>query len=196
MLIKEISQLKVAQQKVAQQKVAQDKVLPVGAKHPEGVKLPLTYKHGYCPINAFINSRHAYKDKNLKIVIGSLGVNGWFEYGGKNWGMEEFQRKMEDVHFWLEDKNGNVYDFLFERYSLWSVIRTGNKLRRTGILEGVSKNELKSIGIEYIPAPTEAQMMLYLYNFDTMMNAEKVLMNGSGRWIEKNGDVYLCEERR
>jgi hypothetical protein len=185
-----VAQLKDIQQKDAQLKDAQQKVLP------EGAKIPLTYKHAYCQINAFINLRHAYKDKDLKVVIGSLGVNGWFEYGGKNWGIEEFKRKMEDVHFWLEDKNGNVYDFLFERYSLWSVIRTGNKLRRTGILEGVSKNELKSVGIEYIPAPIEAQMMLYVNFTPTMVDAEKVLMNGSGRWIEKNGDVYLCEERR
>lgn len=126
--------------------------------------IPLIYAEGYCYANAYINRLHYYKEKKLKMVYGSLGVNGFFEFGGKDWKKEQFQAKIDgfrtDSHCWLEDEEGNVYDCLFKEYDAWAIVRTCRRMKRRGILEGVSKAELLRDGIEYVPAPLDAQIAL------------------------------------
>ena len=56
----------------------------------------------------------------------------------------------------------NIYDNIFEEYSMWANIRTGAPARYTGLVEGWSKAKLKRVGIEYSEAPPEAQ--LYMLN--------------------------------
>jgi hypothetical protein len=143
-----------------------------------------------CYLNAYINMRNAYKDKGLKLVIGSLGINKWFEYGGKNWGMAEFMLKVDgytsDSHCWLEDKDGNVYDCLFSQYELWVAIRTDKPMRRKGVLEGVSKADLLKDGIEYVPAPKDVQTALFLINHKFLRYAYDGLVKGTNKWVNGN----------
>lgn len=128
--------------------------------------LPLTYNVDQCYFNAYINLRGVYKDRGLKLVIGSLGIHNWFEYGGRHWTKADFAAKMKtyssDSHAWLEDADGNVYDYLHPEYQFWVKLRTGKKLKRTGLLEGVSKAELAKDGIEYVPADRDTQAMLFV----------------------------------
>ena len=128
------------------------------------------YLDDKCFVNAYINKFKHYKDLNLKYVIGSLGLNGWFEYGGKDWTLRDFQKRnsgkiMEcwDAHCWLEDAQGNVYDFVQPSWNGILKVRNRPLLgRETGIIEGVSKEELKKQGIEYVPADKETQLHIYL----------------------------------
>lgn len=153
--------------------------------------LPLTYKANNCYINAFINKTHHYKDKTLKMVIGSFAINGWFEFGGKHWTKADFAKKIHgvssDSHCWLEDADGNVYDFIFPEYNFWVGIRTRKPMRRTGLVEGVSKADLLADGIEYVPAPLDAQLLLATATGKFVRNAVQKLISGEARW---HGDYF------
>jgi hypothetical protein len=149
--------------------------------------LPLTYKAGNCYINASINRAHHYKDLGLKMVIGSLGINGWFEFGGRRWAKSDFAAKINgyvtDSHCWLEDAEGNVYDFLFPEYQYWVRIRTDMPMRMTGLIEGVSKKTLARSGIEYVPAPMDAQMLLASATGAHVRDTVSGLISGSAFWV-------------
>ncbi len=125
------------------------------------VEFGLTYYHGQCFLNAYINKNNYYKNKNLRLVVGGFSINGWWEYGGKRWTTADYKRKTtsagSDSHCWLEDEDGNIYDNIFEDYNWWAKIRTGAPARYTGAVEGWSKAKLKRMGIEYSEAPIEAQ---------------------------------------
>jgi hypothetical protein len=152
--------------------------------------IPLTYKTNNCYLSAFFNSRHHYKHLGLKLVIGSLGINGWFEFGGPTYKKADFAKNMNgissDSHCWLEDADGNVYDFLFESYDLWVKFRTHRPMKRKGLLEGVSKAELARDGIQYIPADKESQTMLFINSFKYLKEAEERFCTGRAHWT-KNG---------
>lgn len=126
---------------------------------------PLFYSFGTCFMGAYFNQQNKYKDFKLRLIAGSLGMNGHFEYGGRDWKKADFETKISgekaDFHAWLEDKDGNVYDFLYDEYSMIARLNTGKGLRRTGLLEGVPKADLEALGIEYVPADADTQKMMY-----------------------------------
>lgn len=150
--------------------------------------LPLTYKKDQCFINAYINHHNHYLDKKLRLVIGSFAINGWFEFGGKNWTKKDFIKNLTgtyttDAHCWLEDEDGNVYDYIHEGYDFWVKIRTNKPMKFSGLVEGVSKADLLGKGIEYVPADKETQQILFLRSLKQCRKAEKQLKEGSGWWI-------------
>jgi len=128
----------------------------------------LRYTSNQCFLNATYNKKNAYRNLNLKIVIGSLGLNDWFEFGGKEWTIGEWKkaRKGEcswDAHCWLEDNDGNVYDYCFNDYLWVSRIRLltiGNLTE--GVIEKVSKEDCAKRGLTYIPAPIAVQKVICL----------------------------------
>jgi hypothetical protein len=155
--------------------------------------LPLTYKKDNCFINAYINHRNHYLDKKLHIVFGSFAINGWFEFGGKNWTKKDFIKNMTgtyttDAHCWLEDDDGNVYDYIHEGYDFWVKIRTNKPMKFSGLVEGMSKADLLGKGIEYVPADKETQQMIFLRVLQHCREAERRLKDGSALW---NGN-YLA----
>ena len=149
--------------------------------------LPMTYKLNQCAINAFVNQKNHYKALGLKLVIGSLAINGWFEFGGKTWTKDDFLAKAHgitaDCHYWLEDKEGNVYDFLFTDYNDWVKIRTRKPMKRTGLLEGVSKEALLADAIEYVPAPKDAQLALFSRVRSYLVDVHRDLHSGEASWV-------------
>jgi hypothetical protein len=113
----------------------------------------LSYTAGECYFNAAKNRVRGYKHLNLHWVCGSLGLAGHFEFGGKNWGVADFRKKPADSHAWLEDDEGNVYDYIFDRYAEFA--ETWGKKPRfptSWCVEGISKEDLKAEGLEYVPA--------------------------------------------
>ena len=120
------------------------------------------------------------------MVMGSLGINGWFEYGGKNWTKKDFEKKImgycSDSHCWFEDDEGNVSDYLYEDYDFWVKFNTRQKMRRVGLVEGVSKEELARDGVEYVPAPKDAQTALFLATFKFMRDSHDGLLKGTCKW--------------
>lgn len=114
---------------------------------------------GNCYYNATYNKYNAFNNiKGLKVVYGSLGLNGHFEYGGRDWTAKDFYPSPFDSHAWLEDEQGNVYDYIFKRYG--QCARAWGKNITFPVdweILGISKAELKEEGLEYIPAPRAAQ---------------------------------------
>lgn len=150
------------------------------------MSLPLVYKSGDCFINAFINKRHAYKDKNLKMVFGSVAFNDFFEYGGKDWGLKEFEARHVpnsycwDAHAWLEDEDGNVYDKFFSFYNYSALVNTGKvtAIPNDTVFEGISKAEAKVMGMTYKPADKNIQTAIFISVLKHLQSMEKLLMDG------------------
>ncbi len=128
----------------------------------------LCYQPNNCFANAYINSRYGYKDLNLKLKMGSLAFNGWWEFGGDGWTVEKFKARAEagpfgpriDAHAWLEDDEGNVYDYAQEDWSAIAKLRTGKGLPYSGLLTKVSKADAARLGFTYQEAPKDAQVFM------------------------------------
>ena len=124
--------------------------------------------HCQCFLNAYINQQGIYKALDLKMVVGSVGWNDWFEYGGKGWTLLDFIKAKKgkgvggwDAHCWLEDAEGKVYDFISETDDLYTRFRTGRGLKVKGAVMGVSKADLKAKGVEYVPADADTQYAIF-----------------------------------
>jgi hypothetical protein len=120
------------------------------------------YVYGDCFYNACYNQKNIFQGKQLKLVIGSLGLNGHFEFGGKNWKMGEFKKNPRDAHAWLEDDEGNIYDYVFSHYG-YCAKHWGKKVcfPLDWEIVGISKQALKEeYGLEYISATPETQKMI------------------------------------
>lgn len=158
-----------------------------------------TYAENFCFLNALINQQGVYREKNLKIVVGSLGLNGWYEFGGKDWDTKKFLKKIKhdqvdgfpscDAHCWLEDEKGNIYDFIFENYDLISQLRTGKQLGHLGLLVKKSPKFCKMAGLHYLPASQETQTAILEKIMPYMLIAKQKLETGRGKWV-KMGDKY------
>ena len=117
------------------------------------------YAVNNCFFNASINRQRAFAHLNLRQVFGSLGLNGWFEFGGENYTLADFIANPSDSHSWLEDSEGNIYDYCFKEYLEVVAIRNlvcGSKMR-VGELRKVSPADAKARGLTYVPAPKNAQ---------------------------------------
>lgn len=134
------------------------------------------------------NQCHAYKDKDLKLVFGSIGYGKgvairYFLGGPGQRTLEDFltlpltrKDKASGLHIefgfaaWLEDADGNVYDTISGDH-VEAVNRIGHGNTRASIhgdqlYEGRSKADLAKIGVRYFPAPADVQEPLYKFVFD------------------------------
>lgn len=152
---------------------------------------------------AWFNKDFEYYDLGLHVVCGSLAFGSnddpWFEYGGRDWtrfkhfmnskliiGNTQFNvssknktghKTLQDVHIWLEDDEGNVYDIVQthfkiieqqmrdypELYRNNSNIVPGKQIigfKEGDVIQGMSKDELKTKGLQYFPAPPETSKQL------------------------------------
>ncbi len=121
------------------------------------------YMPDLCSINALVNKHVAYKDLNLEIVGGTLSLDGWEEYGGSNRkSLQDWLKNHTDIHYWLEDKEGNVYDFLFEHFNYCA--KKHNKYCKFPNIElqGVPKNVIEQkYKIKYIPTSKIISKVLF-----------------------------------
>lgn len=166
------------------------------------VVLEPTYKENFCFLNALINQQGVYKEKNLKIVVGSLGLNGWYEFGGKDWDTKKFMKKLShdnvdgfpsiDAHCWLEDEKGNVYDYIFENYDFISQLRTGKQIGHLGLMEKKTPKFCKMAGLHYLPASQEAQTAILDAMLPHMLTAKAKLETGRGKWVKVGGKYNLA----
>jgi len=114
-----------------------------------------------CYFNAHINQGLVFKDLNLRKVMGSLAMNGFWEFGGENHTLADFQKDPADSHCWLEDADGNVYDYCYEHYLMVAKVRTGSmKGMRVGEVRKVNHHEARLRGLTYKAAPPDAQQWL------------------------------------
>lgn len=141
-------------------------------------KVTLKYVERNCFFNAVQNLRDMEKvaGTELALVAGSLGLCSpspcWYEWGGDGPTPHQTVARfvkcpitgMQDAHFWLESRDGIVYDVL-DAY-LMEVVAPfhGKKVDTSGFAHGVlvrgSKEELEKIGLKYVPATELVQTCL------------------------------------
>ena len=114
-----------------------------------------------CYFNAHINQGIIFKALNLKKVMGSVAFNGFWEFGGENHTLADFMKDPADSHCWLEDEEGNIYDYCYEHYLWVAKVRTGStKGMRVGEIRKVSHHEARLRGLTYKAASPDAQQWL------------------------------------
>lgn len=119
----------------------------------------------FCLHNAYLNQQGIYKNLDLKIVVGSIAYNGHWEFGGKGWTLMDFINSRRgktswDAHAWLEDADGNIYDYIQNEDNLVSIIHTGKPLKVSGLVEKAPKAELETAGVSYEAADEQAQYVI------------------------------------
>ena len=159
------------------------------------VPYPLAQTPSNCLVNAYVNQNEAYRNLNLVLKIGSQSFNGWFEHGGKNWTVDTFQQMRKynksngmplwDFHAWLEDKDGNVYDTIFETDNNVALLRTGKPLDPSiiGVVTKKSKDVLSRAGVEYVEAPPDASYAILASFQETFKKIDKELESYHAREI-------------
>jgi hypothetical protein len=148
----------------------------------------IIYEESCCSYNAFVNQRNAYKSLDLKWVYGSCAYNGWWEYGGTDYdSYDDFKRG--DYHAWLEDKEGRVYDCITSHHDFCARVNTGKPLKVRGIVEGATKEEMKNLGVTYLPASEKIRLQAFLHLLPKMRFAEMVVMSGGSYGIKKESGV-------
>ena len=121
-----------------------------------------------CVPTAVFNQAVAYKNLGLKIVVGSLGLgrgqNPFFEFGGRDCkDVRHFkEKKFADLHVWLQDSVGGVYDIFYPQYENIVAYRRGvpTTFRGKTVIEGMSIRELAEKGLHYVPASEMAQNVI------------------------------------
>ena len=146
----------------------------------------VVYAPSCCAYNAYVNQRNAYKDLNLKWVFGSCAYNGFWEYGGADYdSYADFKRG--DFHVWLEDKEGRVYDFVSAHHDFCARVNTGKPLKVRGLIEGRTKEEMKSLGVTYLPAPDAVRLRMFLETLPMMKMAEQRVLEGGSYAARSDG---------
>lgn len=139
----------------------------------------LTYIERNCYSNCLVNCPVMQKIANcpLKIVCGSLGLCDpppvWFEWGGfadtPHQTVKQFNKcpftGLPDVHYWLENEGGKVWDVLdiyltdtvapFQKKCIAS-----NVLPAGHLIPGMTYDELKGVGLMYVPAEPLVQEVM------------------------------------
>ena len=128
-----------------------------------------------------------------------------YGYGDKNWTCADYKRYNDrkvrwDAHAWLEDKDGNVYDCMYDEYhqdverlKLYRVahnqpINNGMKITvPVGPFEKMDKKYLAEHGFEYYEADAETQTAIFCSMFQYMRFLEKHIKLGN---IGFSGDNF------
>lgn len=125
-----------------------------------------------CMLNAYINSRHHWASKNLKIRVGNVALEGDLMYNEPprlhtpaDWDTEiERCGGSVPAHYWLEDADGNIYDVLIF-----------DTLKKRVVIERASPADLKQRELEYLPFPREIQTHLFLGAYQELRRADEVM---------------------
>ena len=154
---------------------------------PRALRDPIVFKflENNCGGNVFNNKvsfRECCGGRDLKVVVGGYGLckgspGTWFEWGGYDLTAEEMLRcpltGKKNCHLWLEDDEGKVYDYLppyiqnMVAKMFRKTIDTSNFFCGTLIL-GMTKDELKNAGIEYVPARPDEQKKVVRHTLQRM----------------------------
>jgi hypothetical protein len=128
---------------------------------------------GRCWQQAKFNKEHAYRQLGLKFVVGSLGMgktSPFFEFGGEAWDKvktfkktapDMFGRTQWDVHVWLENDAGGIYDVVS-----WHVIGAAAQRSKVvdfspgHVIEGLTRDALAARGLVYVAAPELVQRVI------------------------------------
>lgn len=123
-----------------------------------------------CFVNAFVNSRHCYKDLKLKVKIGTMKWKDYYMYDEprsvesveKEWN----KHKAFSAHCWLEDDEGNVYDY-------WTSEMVEGKNTK---VEKMTKEQIRrKFNYEYVEFNKTIQTKIFLLIFKELKMWEEIL---------------------
>jgi hypothetical protein len=116
-----------------------------------------------CFKQAWFNRDHFYAGLNLRPVMGSLGIgqgDPFYEYGGLAYRsladfIENGKDGSWDVHMWLEDEEGNVFDIVTPLMEDAARINKKqlSQLSSLSRVEGLTKAWLRDRGLHYVAVP-------------------------------------------
>ena len=125
------------------------------------------YQTGQCLHSALFNQAHCYADKQLQLVIGSLGVGGsgqgiHWEYGEAKYDtVLQFKKQPAgvDAHAWLQDpKSDHIYDCPTSHLAFAAEQNDKRVSFVPGrVYEDCSVEYMKSLGLHYLPAQKDIQ---------------------------------------
>jgi hypothetical protein len=140
--------------------------------------LQVLYASQACYHQASFNQAHAYRELELRVTVGSLGIGlaheePFYEFGGADFTTFAHYKQytvesdlepgchLWDAHIWLEDADGRVYDVVSGVMKNCAEVR-GKTLRflERHVIEGLDKSQLAAAGLHYIAAPGAAQAVL------------------------------------
>jgi hypothetical protein len=121
-----------------------------------------------CMLNAMYNQQNIYKEKQLKVVYGSLGVGidtPFYDFGDPTWTkFSQFQKGKHnfDAHAWLEDEKGNIYDMTTPYLlTVAKVHRLNIQFQAHEAIVCKSLEECRKIGLHYVAAPVLIQQLIH-----------------------------------
>jgi hypothetical protein len=113
-------------------------------------------------------------------TVGECYYNAHYEYGGKKHTDKDYKARPLDSHCWLEDDDGNVYDYFFNNYNEIAMIWTKKGIMSPQVIEKAPKDRLRLFGLDYIPASAKAQRTV-------LDSAIEVYRGRSGWWSKMMG---------
>jgi hypothetical protein len=122
-----------------------------------------------CFVNAFVNSRHCYKDLKLKVKIGTMKWKDYYMYDEPR-SVESVEKEWNKYrafssHCWLEDDEGNVYDYWTD-----DMIEAKNTK-----VEKMSKEEIRKFNYEYVEFNKTIQTKVFLLIYKELKMWEEIL---------------------
>ncbi len=158
--------------------------------------------------SAWYRQEHLSHKLELFVVNGSLGYGKedkikW-RYGGPGFMAKSHFMPIKDdkkpadtvlMHTWLEDINGKVYDIVTS-VMIEDAKPHLDKIAEGFYIEGMTKDELKDMGIHYLPCPAVkdsngvslASIMqneintLFRTNYNSFCRSIPILLNGNRKW--------------
>ena len=126
------------------------------------LKTSYTPKSGFCFLNAKKNQKLLEAQGiSCRVVAGSLGLNGHYEYGGKAYTLKDFKKAPTDSHLWVEDDDGNVYDYIYDWYGECAMAWGKKVTFPFGEIKGMDKGTLMTAyKLDYVVADEASQKLI------------------------------------
>lgn len=144
-----------------------DSIVPV-----KDLKTKPIYEMNRCFYNAILNKNYYYEGRNLRVVFGAFKIGTRFVYGYAD-PMTIPRREMNggcNVHAWLEDDDGRIYDCLYSEI-VGQVPKANKKKMKAGVMEGKTREELKDMNCFYLPYASEIQMLWAITLFSFLLSS-------------------------
>jgi hypothetical protein len=112
---------------------------------------------------------------------------------------DELLRNSDNSHAWLEDKDGNVYDYYFPE--LDTAARSRYKdcpdlLLKPGVIEGVSRKTLAKLGYTLIPFTMKDQCLTALLRIQSVVTPSRIFdLENACRPLLERLEVMLQKEK-
>ena len=136
--------------------------------------------------------------KNMRTMSCGCSDEGGRRSGGLLTG-DELLHNSDNSHAWLEDKDGNVYDYYFPELDAATRSRfthCPDLLLKPGVIEGVSRMSLAKLGYTLIPFTMKDQCLTALLRLRSVVTPSRIFdLENACRPLLEMLDVMLQKEK-